>query len=607
MSRKQTFSASNNYRGLEDAIHDIIEDSDDGLEYDLAIIPPDPSIVTDEEEGFDEDLMPSSLPNDVPGNIEVFVHNIGSLSDSGDSSDDEPLAAKKARKDTGSTSHAEQSRNTVPSRRQALNIPIWRKCAPNYSTQYEETEERLLCENHVKEQLKDLTPVQIFEKLFDDEVFEMIVHFSNLYASQNNRHNFCVTTEELRIFFGILILSGYHKLPREHMYWSLDEDVGVEVVSKAMSRNRFREIKRNLHLVDNNDASTTSDKMFKVRKLSEVLMKKYNQWGIFHEFISIDESMIRYYGHHPAKQFIRGKPVRFGYKNWVAASSSGYCYSFDIYCGKSTTPTTEPLGTRVVKLLLNKLTTNAANHKVFFDNFFTSCDLLYDLRQSGFRATGTVRENRTKKCPLSSVKEMMKKSRAVYDYRFDKNNEILLVRWKDNSICTMATNYDSYEPLGLVKRWCPEKKEKAEVTIPHLFQNYNKGMGGVDELDQSISLYRIGIHGKKWWWVLFTYMIDMTIANAWRLHVLAKEDPMDQLLFRRNIARYYLRHSIQKQNTRPSSSNIDGLQLDGKNHVPEKLVKRVRCVVCHNRSRWGCKKCKKTLCIEKSCFADFHS
>ena len=29
---------------------------------------------------------------------------------------------------------------------------------------------------------------------------------------------------------------------------------------------------------------------------------------------SIDETMVSYFGRHSAKQFIRGKPVRFGYK-----------------------------------------------------------------------------------------------------------------------------------------------------------------------------------------------------------------------------------------------------------------------------------------------------
>ncbi|CAH2101335.1 unnamed protein product [Euphydryas editha] len=135
---------------------------------------------------------------------------------------------------------------------------------------------------------------------------------------------------------------------------------------------------------------------------------------------------------------------------------------------------------------------------------------------------------------------MKKKPRAEFDYRFDKNNEIMLVRWKDNNICTIATNHDSHEPLGTVKRWYTEKKEKVDVHISHAFQNYNKSMGGVDELEQSISLYRISIH-------------------------------------------------------------------DGVEHVPEKLPTRVRCFICHIRGRWGCKKCKKTLCIEKSYFANFYS
>lgn len=127
----------------------------------------------------------------------------------------------------------------------------------------------------------------------------------------------------------------------------------------------------------------------------------------------------------------------------------------------------------------------------------------------------------------------------------------------------------------------------------------------VDELDQSISLYRIAVHGKKLWWVLFTYMVDMAIANAWRLHVLSRDEKMDQLLFRRNIARFYLRQGIQKK-TRLPSSFVPGLPQDGSGHYPRKLEKQLRCVLCHCRIRWQCKKCQQTLCIEKPCFENFH-
>lgn len=427
-------------------------------------------MLTDEEEGADENMVDDSMPQDVPGNVEVFrCDNNVNLNDDYDSSDDEPLAEKVKR-----------------SRRQE---PVWRKCLPTYSSTARSTAEMLERQEGVKKHFEDLTPVQIFEEIFDEEVIDLIITNSILYANQKNRHNFQLDSAALKNFIGILILSGYNKLPREDLYWSYDEDVGGELVSRSMPRQTYRDIKKNLHVVNNDEASTTRDKMFKIRPLADMVMKKFLQWGVIHEHISIDESMVKYFGHHPAKQFIRGKPVRFGFKNWVAASSAGYCYAFDFYCGKSDEVSTDPLGSRVVKKLLQKMEADSTVHEVFFDNFFTSYNLLVDLKKQGYRATGTIRENRTKKCPLRSTKEMKKEDRASYDYRFDKQNEILLVKWKDNSVCTMATNYDNIEPLGVVKRW--SQRQKIDVNIPKVFQSYNKHMGGVDEMDHSISLYRV--------------------------------------------------------------------------------------------------------------------
>lgn len=69
----------------------------------------------------------------------------------------------------------------------------------------------------------------------------------------------------------------------------------------------------------------------------------------------------------------------------------------------------------------------AKEHVVYFDNFFTNYQLLVDLRLQGYRATGTVRDNRTKKCPVKPVKEMKTLPRAQYDYRFDTRNSYCAV------------------------------------------------------------------------------------------------------------------------------------------------------------------------------------
>ena len=37
--------------------------------------------------------------------------------------------------------------------------------------------------------------------------------------------------------------------------------------------------------------------------------------------VTIDESMVPYFGRHGCKQFMKNKPVKFGYKLWVAAAT----------------------------------------------------------------------------------------------------------------------------------------------------------------------------------------------------------------------------------------------------------------------------------------------
>ena len=44
------------------------------------------------------------------------------------------------------------------------------------------------------------------------------------------------------------------------------------------------------------------------------------------------------------------------------------------------------------------------------------------------------------------------------DYFFDKTNDILVVRWMDNTEVTIATNYDTVEPMASVQRYSRERK-----------------------------------------------------------------------------------------------------------------------------------------------------
>ncbi|KAJ8928709.1 hypothetical protein NQ314_018719 [Rhamnusium bicolor] len=514
------------YKTLSAAVDDIASSSSHN-DADIVVIPPDVDVQTDEDEIDEDNCATSYLPNDVPGEIEVHYD---------DDEDILPLTELQKKLVCRPSKRAKTANTKEVEPKWTENI-LDLKMTESYGYI-----DRL---NNLKIEMIDKTSVQ---SLFDTEIFEYIIEQTHLYAAQKNNHTFSLPVEDLKIFIGILLFSGYHKIPRERLYWSLDEDVSVPIVSNAMSRNRFQEIKKFLHFSDNTKLDKT-DKMYKLRSLMQRLNKNFQKWGIFHQNLSIDEAMVKYFGHHSSKQFIRGKPVRFGYKDWMLCSSSGYCYKFDTYCGAKPMKDTDThdrsksslsLGSLVVLDLL-ECVSQPSDHVLFFDNFFTSYHLMQTLRERGYRATGSVRENRTKKCPLPSVNAMKKDERGVFNYICDETSSVLFVRWKDNNVVTMATNYDTIEPLSKVKRWSSAKKEKIDVPQPQLFSKYNASMGGVDLLDQAVNNYRINIQGKKWWWPLFTHMLNVSVVNAWRIQNLSCEKNTDLLTFVRSIARHYLR------------------------------------------------------------------
>ena len=130
----------------------------------------------------------------------------------------------------------------------------------------------------------------------------------------------------------------------------------------------------------------------------------------------------------------------------MLCSADGFPYNIQIYTGKS--EDTGPLGQRVVIKLL-ECVTYADNHIVYFDNFFTNHQLMVALKEKGFRACGTVRDNRMLGCPPISVKEMKKKERGAYDHY--TGDGILYTRWNDSSVVTVASNYFGVQPLHTIK------------------------------------------------------------------------------------------------------------------------------------------------------------
>ena len=153
-------------------------------------------------------------------------------------------------------------------------------------------------------------PIDFFNLLFDGDLLEMIVVESNLYA-QKKGISLQLTICELKTVIGILLLSGYNILPSVKLYWASENDVKNNLVARLMSRNRFLTILSNIHL---NHVPDPHDKASKLRPLFQKVSDNFKKFLQRDENVCIDESMIRYFGRHPCKQFIMGKPIRYGFK-----------------------------------------------------------------------------------------------------------------------------------------------------------------------------------------------------------------------------------------------------------------------------------------------------
>lgn len=255
-------------------------------------------------------------------------------------------------------------------------------------------------------------------------------------ALSQGQHDFSTSLGEIWAFLAILLVSGYAPLPsgyaplpRRSLYWAQEDDVYNAAVANCMSRNRFDHIMKYLHLPDNTNIPV-NDKIAKVRPLYDHLNQRFLKYFPMTREVSIDESMVPYFGKHSMKQCIRGKPIRFGYKQWVMATPLGYALCLSPYQGASAGYDRNlGLGHSVVLDLTKKLPDDLPFH-IFFDNFFTRIPLLEDLASRGLRATGTIRSNRVEKCPVK-IQELSKENRGISSalQTFTWNNIHMIEFW----------------------------------------------------------------------------------------------------------------------------------------------------------------------------------
>ena len=130
---------------------------------------------------------------------------------------------------------------------------------------------------------------EVFQLIFTDAIVDHIVKETNRYASLvmgASKYESCerVNRDDIMAYFGIMIVMGLVDRPSFHDYWKKDPLFHCPPIAERIVRDRFLEIHRYLHFVDNHSITPPGepgyDRLCKVRDILN--MMEPSQLGVLH-------------------------------------------------------------------------------------------------------------------------------------------------------------------------------------------------------------------------------------------------------------------------------------------------------------------------------------
>lgn len=464
------------------------------------------------------------------------------------------------------------------------------------------------------------TILETFQLFFTAAIVNLVVDQTNLYAAQVLGERVAttwvdVTENDILAFFGFAILMGVNQLPALVHYWRKNPIFHYSPIADRISRDRFLQLWRFLHFVDNNTLPDRSDpeydRLGKVRPVisavQEACRSNYN--GSRNQ--SIDEAMIAFKGRSSMKQYMPKKPTKRGFKVWVRSdSANGYVCQLQCYTGKQSGGTEVGLGANVVTRLTRDLV--GQHYAVHVDNFFSSIPLFQKLLGEGIYATGTLRTNR-KLFPRDLAVPARRGLASRGDIQFRQHGNLVVTVWQDTKPVVILSTQHSPTITTLVRR----KKgdgNTINVTCPQAIVDYNANMGGVDLGDQYRHYYQVRMKSHKFYKYIFWFLFEVCILNSYILH---RYSPcigrnLTYLDYRVELAQQLIgSYCSRKRLGRPPSSSIPPPKHMNVAHFPAKTTNG-RCFHCkEGRTVWHCSQCDKRLCHtgkkDTDCYLIYHT
>lgn len=371
------------------------------------------------------------------------------------------------------------------------------------------------------------------------------------------------------------------------------------LISEVMSRNRWEEILRCLHLVDNSTVvrdvkDPNFDRLAKTRWLLDMFMVVSEEIYNLEREITVDECVIPYKGRYCfIRQFMSDKPVRFGIKAWLLASSkSRFVWRIEIYFGAGTGTEEHGLGCHVVERLVQGL--HHRGHCLVVDNLFASVNLFHELMVQGIWATGTVRRT-SKNLPEGLYRESDNAVRGSMLIRTHVFRQMGVVSWQDSKFVTLlSTAAAPWEPNVKVLRRIEGLRGQLVVPSSPMHCHYVEYMRGVDVTDQIRGNYSSQLRCHKWWLKIFHFVVDQSMVNSYVTWVAAMEEIglhiKPHLAFKIVVGKHLIQQAIEARK-RKRALLAPRPRRPPRTHCHFHSKLKRACVVCGHPQRWYCRAC----------------
>lgn len=502
-------------------------------------------------------------------------------------------------------------------------------------------------------------PMDFFEALLRDTIWGELAAQTNAYANarlqklgpdaaarmdnpaykRHARMNFWkdVTAEDMRIFAAHLILLGLLKKPDLEDYWSRKALTRTPFFGQYMSRDKFQNILSNFHVADDSQNPVRGqpghNPLAKIQPFIDLISEAFKVAYKPAIDISVDEGCCPWKGRLHFRQFNPRKPAKFHIKLFqVSDPATGYVLHFAVFTGKGSChreniamdPTCTTT-TQTVLTLCSDAQVLDKGHVIYFDNFFTSPELLEELYSRTTLACGTcrprVRGPLILQAKTSPIRLQPGESCAL------RNGPILAFKWrqtKPKNVYMMSTKHVCVESFtGKLLRPGNEPIYKPAAVI-----EYTKKMGGVDVSDQLMNYYHFLRRSVKWWRKLWVHLFNMVIMNAYVLNKsFGVQKSLTHTEYRYTLAAALLNFTELPQIPNPNMPAVPLRQSLG--HWPERLprstknnkTKTRKCKYCFVSAKKAartnavrneksttiqCSSCRVPLCVYP-CFKLYHT